>query len=89
MCKYATGVISDLVNEVDIATLTEVETDPLTEILSGVNEATPGTPEIKEVEEESHGNFLVIIILLCLLIPFLAILCFAIYIFRRNRLEEI
>lgn len=39
--------------------------------------------------EESHGNFLIVIIGACLLIPVIALLCFFVYLQKKNKEKSI
>ena len=94
MCLASSGVAAALAAEkANTVIIDDAKNDPLAVITDGI--ITPGNdidePVIdeEEDEEESHGDFLVLTILACLLLPIIAFCVFAIYIMRRNRQEQI
>ena len=92
MCLAASGVSTPATStEAEIVgeDINDEPVDPLDSIIEVFSD-NASNPEIMEViEDESHGDFLVIIILLCLIVPLLALFGFIIYVSRKNRQEEI
>lgn len=92
MCLAASGVSTPATStEAEIVgeDINDEPVDPLDSIIEVFSD-NASNPEITEViEDESHGDFLVIIILLCLIVPLLALFGFIIYVSRKNRQEEI
>lgn len=87
MCLASSSVPNTITSILDDAD-DSLPLDPLAEMIDGIDQKVTDSVIIQVEESDSEDrDFLILIVLACLLIPLLAILGFIIYICRKNRQE--